>query len=163
LALAEQAEPELYRADQLRWLHRLEEEYGNLRIGLEWFYREAMEACAHFAASLAYFWWVKGNIGERSFWLGNLIGRCAVLSPAMRARILRESGIVALQQGDLNIAQATGVVPPLTNNWKSEVWHRILGSGRNNDVSKAMRGAMSLLEALRFWKSMETEGVQQRC
>ena len=106
LALAEQAEPELYRADQLRWLHRLEEEYGNLRIGLEWFYREDIEACAHFAASLAYFWWVKGNIGERSFWLGRLIEKCIVLSPAMQARILRESGIVALQQGDLNIAQA---------------------------------------------------------
>ena len=34
--LAERAEPELYRADQVRWQNRLWAELDNLRLAMEW-------------------------------------------------------------------------------------------------------------------------------
>ena len=104
LALAEQAEPELYRADQQRWLNRLEEEYNNLREGLEWFYHNNVESAACFAVSLTNFWWIKGNIRERAFWLETLVKECDVLSLASKARILREAGKVARDLGNLSLA-----------------------------------------------------------
>ena len=34
--LAEQAEPELYRSNQVFWLNRLDDEIDNFRMALEW-------------------------------------------------------------------------------------------------------------------------------
>ena len=42
-ALAERAEPELRRSDQLVWLDRLEVEHDNLRAALEWCRKEAAD------------------------------------------------------------------------------------------------------------------------
>jgi predicted ATPase/DNA-binding SARP family transcriptional activator len=65
LALAGEAEPELRRADQLSWLHRLTEEHDNLHAAV----RAAIDAgdgrtATALAARLGWYWWLRGHRAE---------------------------------------------------------------------------------------------------
>src|SRR5207244_4082998 len=70
LGLAEQAEPELHRSEQLVWLERLEREHDNLRAALEWSMTEAggAEAGLRLAGALRRFWEVRGYLQEGRGW-----------------------------------------------------------------------------------------------
>ncbi len=66
LSLAEQAEATLERAEQIEWMHRIEQEHDNLRAALEWsrVSEGAEELCLHLAGSLGLFWEVRGYFSE---------------------------------------------------------------------------------------------------
>jgi predicted ATPase/class 3 adenylate cyclase len=64
LGLAERAEPELRRTEQARWLDRLTTEYPNIRAALEWAATADPDVELRLAASLEYFWRVRGNASE---------------------------------------------------------------------------------------------------
>ncbi|MFX0575018.1 BTAD domain-containing putative transcriptional regulator [Nocardia nepalensis] len=70
LRLAEQAEPELYGADQQRWLRRLDSESANLRAALDGFVRAGdAEHSLRLVNALAWYWLLRGRFGEARRWL----------------------------------------------------------------------------------------------
>jgi non-specific serine/threonine protein kinase len=71
--LAEQAEPELIRSNQVFWLNRLDDELDNLRIALEWALERNVEAGLRIATVLWQFWQSRGYLAELGNWLGQLL------------------------------------------------------------------------------------------
>src|SRR5205807_10416435 len=57
LALAEAAEPELWR--DVAWLERLETEHDNLRAALDWCAGSSPEAGLRLAGALWWFWYIR--------------------------------------------------------------------------------------------------------
>jgi len=96
LQFAEDAEPHLFRAEQLDWLARLEREHDNLRVALEWALNGEgddapgpPEAGLRLANALWRFWYVRGYWQEGREWLGR--GLAAIGQPSRtvaRARAL---------------------------------------------------------------------------
>jgi predicted ATPase/class 3 adenylate cyclase len=73
MKLAEQAEPELYRSDQLRWLNRLDDELDNLRMALEWALATDVESGLRIAALPWRFWHARSYFREIGEWLAGLL------------------------------------------------------------------------------------------
>jgi len=73
--LVEQAEPELYRSNQLRWLNRLDDELYNLRMALEWALATNIEAGLRIAALPWRFWDGQGHWQEVAKWLTVFLDR----------------------------------------------------------------------------------------
>jgi non-specific serine/threonine protein kinase len=105
LCLAERAEPELRRADQIRWLDRLEGELDNLRAALGWALDSDrhVEAGLRLATALLWFWHARDHKREGSDWLQRALAaeertRGAVpLSPSRvltRARALNAASLL---------------------------------------------------------------------
>jgi non-specific serine/threonine protein kinase len=109
LRLAEAAAPQLWRADQLEWLARLEREYDNLRAALGWAReRGVLELGMRLAVALWRFWSVRGQYREGRSWLEGLLTRTPPAAeqpgsgvPAgLRAISLAMAGILAFLQED---------------------------------------------------------------
>jgi predicted ATPase/DNA-binding SARP family transcriptional activator len=60
VALAERAEPELRRANQLLWLDRLESENDNLQAALTWSCEHDPQEALRLVGALAWFWYMRG-------------------------------------------------------------------------------------------------------
>jgi non-specific serine/threonine protein kinase len=73
--LTGQAEPELYRSNQVFWLDRLEEELDNLRLALEWALTGDVQAGLWMAVRSWQFWSSRGYSQELGDWLGQLLER----------------------------------------------------------------------------------------
>ncbi len=71
--LVQQAEPELYRADQLFWLNRLEEELDNLRLALEWARTRDVRSGLQLVTLPVFFWEIRTNIPEWEGWLARFL------------------------------------------------------------------------------------------
>ena len=70
LRLVEEAEPELYGPDQMRWFNRIEEEYGNIRAALAWLYdRQELVDGLRLAGALGWFWFRRARFAEGEHWL----------------------------------------------------------------------------------------------
>jgi predicted ATPase/predicted Ser/Thr protein kinase len=102
LALAEQAEPELIGASQVRWLTLLRAEHDNLRAALE--YLDAPVAL-RLAGALWRFWYTCGFLSEGRKWLGRALDRCGDAPAPDRARALAGLGGIAWAQGDYPVAR----------------------------------------------------------
>jgi tetratricopeptide (TPR) repeat protein len=75
--LVEQAEPRLYRSDQLFWMNKLEEELDNLRMALGWALGTQAEASLRIASLPWRFWNERGYLQEIGEWLRQLLERYA--------------------------------------------------------------------------------------
>lgn len=73
--LVEQAEPELYRSNQLSWLNRLDNELDNLRMALEWALATNVEAGLRIAVLPWRFWDGRGHWQEVAKWLTLFLDR----------------------------------------------------------------------------------------
>ena len=71
--LAEQAELELFRSNQIFWLNKLDDEIDNFRIALEWAFAINVESGLRIASSLWRFWDVRGYLKEVGDWLHQLL------------------------------------------------------------------------------------------
>jgi non-specific serine/threonine protein kinase len=94
LSLAEQALPDLYSAEQVVWLVRLEREQGNVRAALRWA-QEAGEAEVglRLATALVPFWEAHGHLSEGRRWLQAALAVPADAdAPALRMRALVGAG-----------------------------------------------------------------------
>lgn len=101
LALAERAEPELRRPDQLEWLDLLEMDHDNLRAALSWTVEQGHdEAGLRLSVALQRFWSVRGYLEEGRRWLETALSACPSVGPCIRARALQAIGSMALEQGD---------------------------------------------------------------
>jgi predicted ATPase/DNA-binding SARP family transcriptional activator/DNA-binding CsgD family transcriptional regulator len=104
LALAERAEPELAGAAQITWLERLATEYANLRAALSWFLdEEGAEERARMglrlAVALGRFWSVH-TPSEGREWLEEGLARSGTAPASLRAKALREVGLIAIYHLD---------------------------------------------------------------
>jgi predicted ATPase/Tfp pilus assembly protein PilF len=113
LALAEEAEPQLMRAEQQAWLGRLAVEYDNLRAALEACMAEnEVETGLRLGGALWRFWEVRGYLGEGRHWLERVLARRpegggppGAVRTGGRAKALAGAGRLACNQGDYAAAR----------------------------------------------------------
>ena len=105
LALAEEAEPGLEGAQQLKWLERLESEHDNIRAALSWSLErgEGAELGLRMGAALGEFWYLRSYLGEGRRWLEEALAR-SEQTAAERARALQRVSLLAIYQGDFDRA-----------------------------------------------------------
>ena len=108
LALAEAANRD-DSADEVELLNRLEADHANLRQAIS-FYEQQGEAGlvqrVRLAASLAYFWWLRGHFSEGRGILERAIATPGDIPSADRAAAIYGAAFLAEAQGDLERAQA---------------------------------------------------------
>jgi predicted ATPase/DNA-binding SARP family transcriptional activator len=106
LHLAEQAEPELVRAQQQRWLERLETEHPNLRTALDYLVTNALgDQALRLAGALCHFWEVRGYVSEGRTWLAKALSERTTATPEIVAKALHGAGSLAYRQGDFDEAR----------------------------------------------------------
>jgi predicted ATPase/DNA-binding CsgD family transcriptional regulator len=105
LAVAEEAEPGLEGAQQLRWLERLDEGHDNIRAALSWSLGqgEDTELGLRMGAALGEFWYLRGYLDEGRRWLEEALAKSGQ-TPA-RARALQRVSLLAIYQGDFDRAE----------------------------------------------------------
>ncbi len=105
VALAEEAEGELWSAGQAAWLDRLDLEHDNLRAALEWSLQRgdadpgAAEIGLRLAGLLWMFWYTRAYLKEGQRWLERALA-CPLGQGSARARVLVAAGAMAWQLGD---------------------------------------------------------------
>jgi predicted ATPase/class 3 adenylate cyclase/DNA-binding CsgD family transcriptional regulator len=108
LALAEEAEPELERANQDAWLARLETEHDNLRAALEWGLSAAdPERGRRLAASLPQLWYLHGHASEGINFLRNAIAHSPDDRSFLQASLHAGAALVAVAAGDFEVLTAS--------------------------------------------------------
>ena len=114
LELAQTGEPHLRGPAQLVWLARLEREHDNLRAALEWLeQRGQVEAALRLGGALWRFWMMRGYLSEGHARLAGLLARAEGVAggagrvdPAAHAEALLGAGVLAIFQGDLDVARS---------------------------------------------------------
>jgi predicted ATPase/class 3 adenylate cyclase len=108
LALAEEAEPMLWGADDATWLDRLKQDHDNMRAALSWaIEQEEATLALRVSGALRWFWYMEGYYGEGRRWLEAALGKnWGSAAAEARARTLEGVGWLASSQGDLDRAQA---------------------------------------------------------
>ena len=103
--LAETAEPHLTRPEQLAWLAKLDDDYENLRLALEWaLNKEAAGPSLRLCAALGWFWWVRGYWLEGSKWLNHALSKPSQQSKSediIRVKALNRDAALATALDDL--------------------------------------------------------------
>ena len=106
LALAQEAEPELERADQVRWMDRLEAEHDNLRAALSWALEGGQaELGLRLAGALRLFWVGRSHYREGRRWYEEGLKRGHSTPQPVRANALVGAGFFTLALGDLELAR----------------------------------------------------------
>ncbi len=102
LKLAEDAGPQLYRSEQLQWLNRLDSEFDNMRVALEWSLGSgSIETGLRIVGALWPFCSVRGYWSETLEKGEALLAQpAATQMPAARANALRTVGNLHFHLGD---------------------------------------------------------------
>jgi predicted ATPase/class 3 adenylate cyclase len=107
LALAEEADPMLWGAEDAAWLDRLEQEHDNMRTALSWaIEHEEGELALRLSGALQWFWFAWGYYDEGRSWLEQALVKEDRASTAVRAKGLDAVGWLAHEQGDIDRATA---------------------------------------------------------
>jgi predicted ATPase/transcriptional regulator with XRE-family HTH domain len=107
--LAEQAEPQLFRADQQTWWNRLEAERPNIRAALRWCEHSGdAERAQRLAGALWTFAWLRGHMREGQDWLQRALAIPGVTSGAVRAWALVGLEAMAWNRSDFASAWTLG-------------------------------------------------------
>jgi non-specific serine/threonine protein kinase len=104
--LAETAEPELWGADQERWLDTLESEHDNLRAALTWTLERDPNSALLIAGSLWWFWQTRGYLTEGRAWLERALAAGPEASPELIGAARLGAAFLAAMQGDGEAATA---------------------------------------------------------
>jgi predicted ATPase/transcriptional regulator with XRE-family HTH domain len=87
VAFIEQAAPEYWGPDQVRWLRRTEEEAANIRVAISGaLSRDDGETAARMCWGMWPAWWISGRFGEGQRWVSRALRLS--LSPFARSRAL---------------------------------------------------------------------------
>ena len=135
LALAEQAERNLWGTDQQAWLDRLKAEHDNTRAALAWSLSEGGDVAAglRLAASFWRFWHLRGFPNEGRDWLTKLLAAAQDIQQnrtEARAKALNAAGTFAQNQGDYGAARA--MFEESLAIWRALDERRGIGSALNN-------------------------------
>jgi predicted ATPase/DNA-binding SARP family transcriptional activator/DNA-binding CsgD family transcriptional regulator len=107
LALAEEAEPRLWGAEDAAWLDRLEREHDNMRAALSWsMEHDEVELALKLGGALRWFWFMGGYYSEGRRWLEAALGKEGPASEETRIKALAGVGWLGMNQGDLDRAEA---------------------------------------------------------
>jgi tetratricopeptide (TPR) repeat protein len=71
--LVEQAEPELYRSNQVFWLNKLDDDLDTLRRALEWALTTDPKSGLRLMVASRFFWEARGDMREVEGWLAQLL------------------------------------------------------------------------------------------
>ncbi len=104
LQLAEEAEREIWGADQARWLDRLEAELGNLRAALSWFIESDPAGALRMVGVLWPFWRIRFYAREGFDWAQRALQAESGETTSERANALLGAGTLAWAQGDYRAA-----------------------------------------------------------
>ena len=102
LALAKEAEPNLWGPEQAHWFGRLEEEHENLRASLEWSAADTQSVTSLlFCRALQQFWWTHGYLTEGRDWCERILAVSAVDRQSQEwADVVNAAGSLAAHLGD---------------------------------------------------------------
>jgi ATP/maltotriose-dependent transcriptional regulator MalT len=107
LAMAEEAEPELWGPEDASWLNRLEQEHDNIRVALSWsLERGEPELALRLVGALGWFWRGRGFYGEGRRWVEEALEKGSGKSATITAKALGVASFLAENQGDMDRAQA---------------------------------------------------------
>jgi predicted ATPase len=109
LTLAETANEELKGSNQLEWLDRLELDYSNLRVALEWALKSDCAApgddrVLRLAGALRWFWRIRGHFHVGRDWLMQALQACPERPTTARANALLGLSMINNILGDLDVA-----------------------------------------------------------
>jgi predicted ATPase/DNA-binding SARP family transcriptional activator/Tfp pilus assembly protein PilF len=105
LALAEQAWPELWGADQQRWYARLDRDQDNLRAALAWAQaRPDPELLVRLAGALGPYWEARGRFSEAHRWLDAALAAKPVPRWARARALNAKSRLLLLLEVDVALA-----------------------------------------------------------
>jgi len=105
--LAGQAEIELHRWEQKRWLERLDAEHDNFRLALEWAIDTQPEVALRLGAGLYEFWDIRGYINEGRKWMRRVLDAAQGLPPTPASvKALYAAAELATRQTDVEQFQA---------------------------------------------------------
>ena len=111
LALAETADQELKGSNQLEWLNRLDQDYSNLRVALEWALKSIAaaqgmdELALRLAGALRWFWRMRSHFHEGLSWLVEALRQSSGRPTAGRAIALLGMSLIHNGMGDLGAAR----------------------------------------------------------
>ena len=107
LAMAEEAFPKMFSAEQSIWYNRLETEHDNLRAALRWMLESQEDEMGLRLVSMLYrFWRLRNHAREGRHWLALVLAQPGAQErTAIRARALRGAGFLAFAQGDFSEAR----------------------------------------------------------
>ncbi|MCP9978510.1 AfsR/SARP family transcriptional regulator [Actinomadura madurae] len=95
--LAEEAEPHLYRGDQLAWLRRLTAEGDNISAALRWAISAGDAPLAmRYCAALGWYWFLRGRLVEGADSLQDVMALPGVPDDQITARALALGALTAL-------------------------------------------------------------------
>jgi predicted ATPase/DNA-binding CsgD family transcriptional regulator len=107
MALAEASEEALAGPQQTRWRDRMERATGDIEAALTWAFDQAdIDVGFRLVASLWRWWYTTGQLVEGRRWAALALGRSRAVSPALRARALYVSAMLASENGDYPTATA---------------------------------------------------------
>jgi len=126
LRWAEEAEPQLFTSEQVRWLDRFEAEHDNLRIAMEWGSSDASRAelGLRLAAACGRFWRLHGYLSEGRMHLSVALSSSEVQQRTrIRAQALMRLANFAYLQSDYHAMR------PLAEEALS-IWRELGGEGK---------------------------------
>jgi non-specific serine/threonine protein kinase len=108
LGLARRAGPELIRADQVKWLERLEHDHDNFRIAIDWGTTEPSRRAAalELAQCVAWFWIKRGYFREGRQRLERILAASPDVPRRLEVRALMSLAHLASFEGDLEMTRA---------------------------------------------------------
>ncbi|MFW9962367.1 MAG: tetratricopeptide repeat protein [Candidatus Sifarchaeia archaeon] len=104
LELVEQAEPELQASNQIRWVNRLDAEFGNVNASLKWSQQHDSEVGLKMCGSLWRFWEMRNLFIEGRFWL-ETFSTLSKVPTGVRGKALVAAAACSVYQGDFTAAQ----------------------------------------------------------
>jgi predicted ATPase/class 3 adenylate cyclase len=135
--LSEQAEPELYRSNQVVWLHRLDDELDNLRTAMEWALVKNVESGLGIAVIPFRFWVARGYFQEWGNWLRQFLDVYST-TDALYTQALVVQCFCIFRQGDFPEA--------IRVSNQSVQQARALGERRLESFGLALLGIITLLQ-----------------
>lgn len=106
LALAKQAETELWGPEAEQWLDRLEREHEHFRTAMRWSLGRGDAATAlRISSALTRFWQLRGHAAEGLEWLEAALASEGGVPAPLRARALTSAGNLAVDKGDASQAR----------------------------------------------------------
>ena len=119
LQIAETAEPNLESFEYLKWSAKLNTEYDNIRVALEWALAKNIEAALRFVGALPFFWMTQGYSAEGYRWALEVLERAKSHAVqeidmtneqlAIRARALLALSRMATDLGDNETTRSTAI------------------------------------------------------
>lgn len=124
---AEQAGPEIHRAEQAVWLRRLDRDFENLRLAVRTAQaRGDAESVLRLTGALWWYLWMRGHLREGVGWLEPALGRDDVSEPARLAGL----GAAAMLLGALGRSDESATLA-------GELLHRARRLGNHTDAARA--------------------------